>query len=284
MDQKELFRGDQIMEIQCIATDLDGTLLNNNGQIFEYTKKIIDQLIELGVEVIPSTARAFSDLPTSLMDTKIRYFICSNGAMIYDRKNETLLFSYELNTTIAKEILEKIKGCDKVITIVKNGIVYSSEVIQDVLRFQNIKETDIERICKTRKLVKSVDPYLNEFDTLDKLHLNFYTPEQRISCLKMIPDSKDYVCASSGLNIEITHPLATKGHAILEICEFLKLDSKKIIAFGDNLNDSALFEVAQIKVAMKNAKEELKLQADVITEKDNQEEGVAHYLSELFHL
>ena len=56
-----------------------------------------------------------------------------------------------------------------------------------------------------------------------------------------------------------------------------KYDFDKIVVFGDNLNDLSMFKVADVKIAVENAKEELKKFADLVIG-SNDNDGVAKWL------
>ena len=57
---------------------------------------------------------------------------------------------------------------------------------------------------------------------------------------------------------------------------------KHIVCFGDSLNDISMFKACKYSVAMKNAEEVLKEQAYMITEDDNDEDGLAKFLNKYF--
>ena len=69
----------------------------------------------------------------------------------------------------------------------------------------------------------------------------------------------------------------SKGNSLLEIAKYYNIDQKDIIAFGDELNDETMIEVAGTGVAMGNAVEKIKEIADYIT-LSNDEDGIADYL------
>ena len=70
-----------------VASDLDGTLLDNSGKISRQNLAAIESLLELGVHFVPCSGRTLSELPRELADNqKIRYIIHSNGATVLDRK------------------------------------------------------------------------------------------------------------------------------------------------------------------------------------------------------
>ena len=47
------------------ALDLDGTLLNSNGEVSPYTQKVLSEASDRGVVVIPATGRPLASLPPS---------------------------------------------------------------------------------------------------------------------------------------------------------------------------------------------------------------------------
>jgi len=79
--------------------------------------------------------------------------------------------------------------------------------------------------------------------------------------------------------INIINKEASKGKAILKLCEYLNIDIEDTIAFGDDLNDISMISTVGCGVAMENAKEEIKKIAKEITLTNN-EPGIARVLRE----
>jgi len=69
----------------------------------------------------------------------------------------------------------------------------------------------------------------------------------------------------------------SKGKSLLEIADKYNIDQKDIIAFGDQMNDKTMIELAGVGVAMANAIEAIKEIADYVT-LSNDEDGIANYL------
>ena len=77
--------------------------------------------------------------------------------------------------------------------------------------------------------------------------------------------------------LEIITKSVSKASGALEVKKMLGAD--KIIAFGDNLNDIPLFEIADECYAVSNAEDELKkIATDVIA--SNDEDAVAEFIQE----
>src|SRR5690606_22006678 len=77
--------------------------------------------------------------------------------------------------------------------------------------------------------------------------------------------------------LEITHPEANKGSALLYLAKKLGIERTEIIGIGDNFNDIELIETAGLGVAMGNAVMAVKDNADYTTFSNN-EEGVLHVI------
>ena len=75
--------------------------------------------------------------------------------------------------------------------------------------------------------------------------------------------------------LEIFSHKASKSNGLRFLREEYGFD--EIVAFGDNLNDLPMFEQADIKVAVENARDEVKAAADHIIG-TNGEDGVAQWL------
>lgn len=67
-----------------------------------------------------------------------------------------------------------------------------------------------------------------------------------------------------GIDIHITHREATKEHAITELLSLLGIDKQGSIGVGDANNDVHLFKAVGRKIAMGNATDLLKSQADEV--------------------
>ena len=59
--------------------------------------------------------------------------------------------------------------------------------------------------------------------------------------------------SSIPMNVEVTSVMATKGTALLWLCEHLGVSPADTVAFGDSGNDVSMLEVAGDGVAMANA-------------------------------
>lgn len=78
----------------------------------------------------------------------------------------------------------------------------------------------------------------------------------------------------------ISNGQANKWKAIEELCKIKGINRKDIIAIGDGSNDIEMLKDAGFGIAMGNATEEVKENADIVIP-SNDKEGVAIFLKEL---
>ncbi len=74
--------------------------------------------------------------------------------------------------------------------------------------------------------------------------------------------------------LDVTHPLANKGHAVERLSQLLDIPASAIAAIGDGRNDMAMFAVSGLAIAMGNAAKEVQEAADFVSA-SNEEDGFA---------
>lgn len=88
---------------------------------------------------------------------------------------------------------------------------------------------------------------------------------------------KDYSslhAAYTGLYVEVYSQNASKGNALAALAGHLGIRREEIACIGDGENDLSMFAESGLKIAMGNAVDKLKIQADHIVE-SNRNEGAA---------
>jgi hydroxymethylpyrimidine pyrophosphatase-like HAD family hydrolase len=78
--------------------------------------------------------------------------------------------------------------------------------------------------------------------------------------------------------LTILHPLSDKAHGLEKVHEYLNLDPHNTTVFGDGLNDLGMFKLAGTAVAVNNALDSVKKEANIVLEESNDEDAVAKYL------
>lgn len=271
----------KLKDIQVIVTDMDGTLLNSDHQISEYTRNILIELQEQGKSLILASGRDIRSLKTFGQELNLSQYpqsgyISLNGLGIYNSQGECLhqekKLSYEdavILDDLAKQhnidiifffdhdiyILEHAKT-----RIMENHFV-SSPYIQ-VERIQDIPASHFENLKKIAYL--QFESFFNEKqDVLNQLVEGQYE-------LTRVED--DW--------IEINPYGVSKGHALHTYSEMTQIPLKNIIAFGNGENDISMLQTAGLGIAMENAFENVKAIADDVC-LDHNHDGIGVYLKNL---
>lgn len=282
-----------------VAIDLDGTLLNSNGEISKENRDAISLAIKNNVEIVACSGRITNSVKNIAIDIGAdNYLISGNGAELYDIKNEKTLYENYINKNL---VLKLIKFCETnsiyysifsensiiVKSLNYNVLVYNSEnlrkepdkrtninVTSNI--YEYIEKGSINRfskitICDNNEMI--FNGILNKLrkikgiDVLDVAHMSNKT-------VKL--DEKEY-------NIqyyytEITAQNVNKWNAILKLAKILNIKNEEIMCIGDNVNDKEMLENAGKGIAMGNSAPYIKNIADKVV-KSNNENGVAEAIT-----
>ena len=262
-------------------SDLDGTLLQNDAKLSNYTTQALQAFIGRGGLFSVATARTWeSMLHNHFLDPVLPLpvpLVLMNGALIYD----TQAGRYVKRETIPPETVRNMLACMKAHGI--SGLLYNH---QDVMRIYHNAITRHhmqqgyayrKRIYGDRMIETDQPPvenivYLSIPDTYDGL-LPLYEDLQQLPGLSSVLYPCSYL--QDCWYLECYSDQASKYNAVRWLRENYGFD--KIIGFGDNLNDIPLFEACDEGYAVANAREELKAAATGVIAA-NTEDGVAKFL------
>lgn len=271
------------MECKMIGLDLDGTLLKDDKSIDTKTKEYLETLSANGVHIVPITGRPLSGIPDCVRSIKgVDYIISNNGSKtVLNSTNETL-FSLAMDNTTSKRVIEAVRQTGAIFEVFLNHYGYCEKFVFDHYKEVYTGTVLGDYIFSSRK---QVDSLLTLFD--DK---NAEADEVFIICKdnddrEIIKAQTDKIsgiqyCMLADRFLEITKNGTDKGTALELLCNHLKIGLEKVIAFGDGENDLQFLNKAGTAVAMGNASDSVKAQADIITDTNNNQ-GVLKALKDL---
>lgn len=269
------------MEIKLIAIDLDGTLLNSKLEVSSYTIKQLNKAMEMGVEIVICTGRTLSELPVEFSQMPlIKYYITSNGAVIWDRKELTIIYDNPIPSQDVKKIMSILSGYDMRIEVFALGRVFIDQKCYDKFHEYGGNNHD-EFLLNTRTPVENIEGFVEQFnEPVDKFNLFFKNPEDRLEAWNLCVKAGFNVTSSFEQNMEVNSTTANKGVGLKALAQMLTITEYEIMAFGDNLNDMSMLTYAGHPIAMGNAIAELKQLATYVTATNN-EDGVAKAIKRL---
>lgn len=272
------------MKIKLIATDMDGTFLDDNKNIPEENKRAVAECAALGIEIVPATGRTLRGLPDEVKKMSgVRYAITVNGAVVVDLKEEKIISSCKLGTELAVKIMKMARDSEDEIMYDAyiDGIGYTTEEFYS--RFGYYVQTPelVELLKKTRRIVEDSIAYVSEKQKeVEKINLFFKSPQARMKMVERLEQISGIIVTSAiPSNLEINAEGADKGNALKRLAEHLGIRCDEIMAFGDGGNDLTMIKMAGIGVAMENGYDSVKAEADYITAANN-DDGVAKAIRE----
>lgn len=278
-----------------IAIDLDGTLLNSYGKISNKNKRLIKKAKKNGIEVIIASGRHITSVKSFASEINSEnYSVCGNGSILYDMKNDEILY----NKFIEKEkILEMIEICEEnniyyniyteteilTRTIQYSALFYKQEnekkdskyktnikVIENIYDFVKndvknnyIKVTIYDDNLNIFKCIIKKLREINNIDVLDVGHMS----RKMIKVNDKDVELKYYYT-------EITKNDVNKWNAIKVLIEKLNILPQEVVTIGDNVNDKEMLENAGLGIVMGNSADYIKGFGNVVV-KNNNSHGVA---------
>lgn len=261
------------LDFELIASDLDGTLFGPDHEVSAETVEAVRAIAARGVEVVVATGRSHWSAVARLerLDC-IRWFICSNGATVYDAEAGDVVLRRRLAD---EDLTAVIEGLTEEFPTVgfawesPEGVFHTDRWVTNRLatnsRFEvKPRPTRDLRVGEEEvlKLMAAHDE-LTEYAWLDAM-------------IRHVPDGLSSSTSGAAF-VEVTAAEANKGDALRILCDQLGVDRANTIAFGDHSNDLGMLTWVGTGYAMANANPRVHEIADA-TAPSNAEHGVAQVL------
>lgn len=278
-----------------IAIDLDGTLLNSQGEISEENKIYLKKALDVGIDIVLASGRPIDSVENLSLDIgACNYLISGNGAVVYGIKEKQILYNKFLSKS---QVLNIIKMC-------KDNSIYCNvytekEIIAESLNYNILfyyrenankdeeKRTKINIVNDMYKYVESsqIEKFL-KITVCDDSQLIFNSIIRKLKTIsdvdvldvshmsrKVIKDGTERIQIEY-FYTEITNRNVNKWEAVKYIMDKDGIDQSEVVGIGDNINDKEMIEYAGLGIAMGNSSPDVKEVADIVVS-DNNSDGVA---------
>lgn len=262
-------------------TDLDGTFLNSEGGLSKRSADILNFLLDKGLLFTVATARTSATVLDMFSGVKLNLpLILMNGVVVFDTVNDKNILCHSIDKSSADEILDFFYKKNKA-----PMLYFQKENYLEIHYSDLNNKYQAAYVGNRNELSKKIFVYKEKLDipsedtliyivTLDK-------PDEICDIRDSIVKSDKVTCAFYSDNytdcnfLECMNKNASKATAAMELKKLIGAD--RIVAFGDNLNDIPMFEIADECYAVSNSCEELKAIADGVIG-SNDEDSVAEFL------
>jgi 5-amino-6-(5-phospho-D-ribitylamino)uracil phosphatase len=238
-----------------LALDMDGTLLNEEKEISEENRKWLAEAARAGVTVMFSTGRGRqSAMPYAEQLGLTSPMVLVNGSEVWkspDELSKRTLMPVEWIRTMRQMALDY-------------DVWYWAYAVEGIFNRENwpaAAETE---------------------SAMGWLKFGFYSEN-----LAKLPEIRRILEGWGTLEITNSHPFnlelnpkgISKASGLRDVCGMLGIEMSQVIAMGDSFNDLSMLREAGLGVAMGNAQDEVKAEADAVTS-SNDEDGVARVIRE----
>lgn len=266
-----------LKNIKLIVSDVDGTLTNNNNEVGEETRELVKKLKEKGILFTFATQRIHSSIVNFAKELEIEIPIISvNGALIKDMKGNVVSASLIKPKYVKKAIDLSEKYFVRIALCYGDEIVYteSNSVLRDFMYRLGTDYRQVESYNDYLDNVLEIIMLGNEKQIIKHIQNKMNFPAKIFHTAKYFRSSTKY----GVYHLEIRKSGTSKKTGMQKLVKHLGIKKRQVAALGDWFNDRDLFEYGGFNVAVQNAVAELKLKADYVTSRTNDEDGVAEFL------
>ena len=241
-------------KIKLIASDMDGTILDENGQVPPETFDLILALRERGVRFVASSGRRYDRLCDFFSPVKDRMdFVASNGAQVFadgvqiDREVYSHLAIRRLAKTVAMFPNMHLALFDRTKSyLLDDEDKFVREVDKDLPNVERIYELPSPQVSIIKASI-----FCDDGNVMD----NAYVLQRELGGL--------FTFAPSGSSyIDAMQPGISKASGIAQVMEYHGIDASEVMAFGDAMNDYEIIRFVGTGCAMANGRPALRAVAD----------------------
>lgn len=282
------------MDIKLIAMDMDGTLLQHDDTLSLKTKQLLIELQKQGVLLVLASGRSYRRMLQYAkeleMDRYGGWLIEVNGIALYDVANNQRYVKGRMPIQDARSIMAYFQQFP--VEIIGNLDAEMYDYIPEWMMAEKLAYCKKHQLPSDHPLTGGAFKFV--YDARNGYPDIYYIqkPEELVKevnkiCITYHPEiiakvekqaridlaDQYWLGLTSPKWLEVMMKDVSKGHSLKKLLEQLQIDAQNVIAFGDGENDLEMLQCAGIGVAMGNALESLKQQADRITT-TNDEDGI----------
>lgn len=240
--------------------DIDGTLTSAKefGKIYDSTRIAISRLQKNGHFVALATGRALFRAKAFQQEIGIANMVCEGGSciildneQIYYKAPDQALLKEIFKEAMAKQVGVALSCEDSLYRIAPNDLFHKlAGDFHEFMRVSVDSSFTIDQADQIRRLFIADPMHKMDMTKLEQIGVMHYGEDQFII---IEPDDK--------------------YRGIKKVCEILNEDESQVVVFGDGWNDRKMFKQAPFAIAMGNAVNEVKAEADYVTA-DSDHDGI----------
>lgn len=265
-----------MMIYRLLAMNIDGTVLQSNGKVDKTVKDAVEFAREKGIIVTLVTGRNFSFSKKIARTLSIpSLLITHHGAFIASSVDQAI-FVKRLDEEMIEDLLLFLEALSAQIRVIHEKITVSNERTKGNLRSRTMLDlTDFGMY--QHRFVENISQFVVD----EQIH-----PTHIEVLLSSEPEAEEVKKAIHGMfevnvhqyknKLVILPEGVSKLNGFLYACDYWNISLKECVMIGSGMDDLEMIRSAGLGVAMGNAPEEVREEADWVT-RSNNDKGV-HYM------
>lgn len=260
--------------IRLIASDLDGTIVDNNNQISSYDLRAINRLNKTGIDFAVCTGKTYSMTKKLCMELRATYGVFGNGTQIVNLKTGEEIFRNVIKNIQAQACVDIADKNNLHVHIYTDNKIVSQQSLKFMAyrNYQLYKEDmDFEIVDSLKEYIKEENPSILKLVISAKKDLTNLKKEilqeedLKIIQIKKYDKYKDTIINQEYEYLDIVPKNITKYNALKQLSNYLKINNQDVMAVGDNINDIEMIENVGVGVAIGGSYEEVTSKANYVT-------------------
>ena len=260
-DLAELARMSPRPDIRLIATDMDGTLVDDAKRIHDELWPLIDELHARGITFCPASGRQYYNLVQEFEGVADELvFIAENGTYVVAQGKE--ISSDCLMLEVAQQVVSRVRG------IPEAGAVLCGKGSAYIERRD---PSFVDQVALYYARLRVVDDLLEiSDDDVLKVAVYDFASAERNTAPRLAELAGSHQVVVSGAHwVDVLSATANKGRAVRQVQKALGVTPDQTMVFGDFLNDLEMMDAATYSFAMANAHPLLRERASWVAPTNN---------------
>jgi len=255
--------------IRLVLADVDGTLVTDDKRLTEATRAAALALRRAGIGLAVTSGRPPRGMRMLVAPLMLDAVIAGFNGGVYVRPDLSLIETRRLEPAAARQALDLVlaAGLDAWL-YTETAWLVRDKTAPHVAREERTVEFEASRVDGF------TEAHLAGAVKIVGVSDDFAAVAAAEQAVQRVLGPRVSATRSQRYYLDITHPQANKGAVVQTLSNLLRVPPAEIATIGDMANDVLMFRQSGFAIAMGNASAEVKAEANVVTE-SNEDDGFA---------